>query len=120
MCFDNYPRQTISERVYWYYAIEVGFYLSLIVSQFSDVKRKDFWQMFLHHIITIALILFSYMCNFFRMGTRVLLLHDTTDYWLELVKMGTYAPKLSSIRDLVFVIFALCWFITRLVAFPLM
>ena len=115
----NYPRQPVADKIYWYYAVEVGFYLSLIASQFTDVKRKDFWLMFLHHVVTIGLILFSYLCNFVRIGTLVLILHDTTDFWLELAKMGTYAPRLQPICDLSFIIFAVSWFVTRLVAFPL-
>jgi ceramide synthetase len=63
--------------------IELAFYWSLIFSQFIDVKRKDFWQMFLHHIVTIALLSFSYVVNFLRIGTLVLVIHDFGDFWLE-------------------------------------
>ena len=63
--------------------IELAFYWSLIFSQFIDVKRKDFWQMFLHHIATILLLSFSYVVNFVRIGTLVLVIHDFGDFWLE-------------------------------------
>jgi ceramide synthetase len=63
--------------------IELAFYWSLIFSQFIDVKRKDFWQMFIHHIATISLLSFSYIVNFVRVGTLVLIIHDCGDYWLE-------------------------------------
>jgi hypothetical protein len=66
--------------------IELAFYWSLVFSQFIDVKRKDFWQMFIHHIATIALLSFSYIVNFLRVGTLVLVVHDAGDYWLEVIK----------------------------------
>jgi hypothetical protein len=66
--------------------IELAFYWSLVFSQFIDVKRKDFWQMFIHHIATISLLSFSYIVNFVRVGTLVLVVHDCGDYWLEVKK----------------------------------
>lgn len=51
--------------------IELGFYISLMFSQFMDVKRKDFWEMFVHHIVTILLLTLSWTCNLTRIGTLV-------------------------------------------------
>lgn len=39
--------------------------------------------MFLHHVVTILLILTSYVIAQFRIGTVIMFLHDSTDYWLE-------------------------------------
>jgi ceramide synthetase len=33
---------------------------SLVITQFFDVRRKDFWEMFIHHLTTIALMGFSW------------------------------------------------------------
>lgn len=63
--------------------ISLSFYWSLAISQFRDVKRKDFWQMFVHHIATILLMAFSWVCNLIRVGTLVLLVHDCADIFLE-------------------------------------
>jgi len=60
-----------------------SFYWSLMFSQFFDVKRKDFWQMFVHHLTTISLLGFSWVCNLTRVGSIVLLLHDSADILLE-------------------------------------
>jgi hypothetical protein len=107
----------MTSDVYYYYTLEISFYLSLLVSQFFDVKRKDFWQMFLHHIVTLSLLIFSLMCNFQRVGTFVLVLHDTADSSLELAKMGQYC-KFKWLSDPMFALFALIWFVTRLVIYP--
>jgi len=65
--------------------MSLSFYWALAVSQFVDVKRKDFWQMFVHHICTICLLSFSWICNFHRIGTLVLLTHDCGDIFLEVI-----------------------------------
>ncbi|CAF0957648.1 unnamed protein product [Adineta ricciae] len=116
-CWLNYPDHRLTNDVFWYYMIELAFYWSLVFSQFIDVKRKDFWQMFLHHIATIALLSFSYIVNFVRIGALVLVIHDCGDYWLECAKMAKYA-KAQRICDTSFGVFALVWFITRLCYYP--
>ena len=113
--------------------LELAFYWSLVFSQFIDVKRKDFWQMFLHHIATILLLSFSYIVNFVRIGSLVLVIHDFGDFWLEVsceynenitsdsysegAKMAKYAHA-QKICDTLFVVFALVWFVTRLCYYP--
>lgn len=67
----DFPHHDMTNDVWWYYMIELGFYISLTFSQFLDVKRKDFWQMFVHHIVTIMLMAFSWTCNLTRIGTLV-------------------------------------------------
>ena len=103
--------------MYAYYIISLGFYVSLLVSQFFDVKRKDFWQMFVHHWVTIALMIFSITCNFARIGCVILVLHDSADFWLELAKIGLYTKK-EILSHFSFALFTIVWFITRLVIFP--
>jgi len=97
--------------------IELSFYWSLSISQFFDVKRKDFVEMFIHHVTTIALLSLSWTCNLTRCGSLVLLVHDCSDVFLELAKMLHYA-KLNTLCDVIFGIFVLVWTFTRLGLFP--
>lgn len=117
-CWTNYPHQSVSSDVWWYYMISLAFYWSLMVSQFFDVKRKDFWQMFAHHLVTIFLMDFSWVCNFHRVGSLVLVIHDCADIFLEAAKMAKYA-KYQNTCDIIFAIFTLIWIVTRLGVFPL-
>ena len=96
---------------------ELGFYWGLLGTQFIDVKRKDFWMMFVHHAATILLMSFSWTCNFFKVGTLVLIIHDVADIFLESAKLCKYggAKKLS---EVLFGMFAVSWFITRLGIYP--
>ena len=46
--------------------LEMAFYWSLFFTQFSDVKRKDFMEMFIHHLATLALLTLSWTMQMFR------------------------------------------------------
>ncbi|KAL0277237.1 UNVERIFIED_CONTAM: hypothetical protein PYX00_004591 [Menopon gallinae] len=116
-CWVNYPHQSVSNDVWWYYMISLSFYWSLTMSHFSDVKHKDFWQMFIHHIATIMLMDFSWVCNMHRIGSLVLVVHDCADIFLEAAKMAKYAKR-QKICDALFVMFTIIWIVTRLGLFP--
>ena len=116
-CWFDFPFHAVTNDIWWYYMIELSYYWSCIISQFFDVKRKDFWEMFLHHIATIALLSISWTTNFFRVGTLVLWVHDLADVFLETAKMFKYLGK-NVISDLLFYGFAASWVITRLGYLP--
>ncbi|RZF39715.1 hypothetical protein LSTR_LSTR003957 [Laodelphax striatellus] len=116
-CWTGYPYQTVSNDIWWYYMISLSFYWSLTASHFFDVIRKDFWQMFIHHICTILLIMFSWVCNLHRVGSLVLLVHDCADVFLEAAKALKYG-KYQKACDAVFAIFTIAWIATRVIIFP--
>ncbi|CAL8395986.1 unnamed protein product [Boreogadus saida] len=116
-CWNGYPKQPVPEAHYWYYIMELGFYLSLLLCVSVDVKRKDFKEQIVHHIATIFLIGFSYCANFLRVGTLVMLLHDSSDFFLESAKMFNYAGWRKTC-DILFVLFSVVFLVTRLVIFP--
>ncbi|XP_038163873.1 ceramide synthase 2-like [Cyprinodon tularosa] len=116
-CWRGYPKQPVANAHYWYYMLELSFYLSLLLSVSVDVKRKDFKEQVVHHIATIFLICFSYCANYVRVGTLVMLVHDSSDFLLESAKMLHYAV-MTRICDSLFVIFAVVFLVTRLVVFP--
>jgi len=140
-CYYNYPYHSVTSGVWWYYMISMAFYWALSFSQFFDVKRKDFWQMFVHHIATILLMCFSWAVNLTRVGTLVLLLHDSADILLEVklleeasdygflsfrfifivnlqaAKMAKYA-NYQKVCDCIFTVFTILWIVTRIIVFP--
>ncbi|KAJ7993119.1 hypothetical protein DPEC_G00269110 [Dallia pectoralis] len=116
-CWRGYPKQPVAEAHHWYYITEMGFYWSLLLCVSVDVKRKDFNEQIIHHIATIFLIGLSYCANYVRIGTLVMLVHDSSDFLLESAKMFNYAGWRKTC-DTLFVIFALVFLVTRLVVFP--
>ncbi|KAE8631314.1 hypothetical protein XENTR_v10001148 [Xenopus tropicalis] len=113
----DYPYQPLISSLYWYYIMELGFYSSLLLTISFDVKRKDLKEQIVHHLATIFLIIFSYCANYIRAGSLVMLLHDTADYILELAKMFNYS-KWKRVCDVLFIIFAVVFIVTRLVLLP--
>lgn len=97
--------------------ISESFYWSLMVSQFFDVKRKDFWQMFVHHIATLVLMSLSWVGNLTRIGSLVLVVHDCADILLEAAKMAKYA-NYQKVCDVIFAVFTVLWIGTRLGVYP--
>ncbi|CAG08033.1 unnamed protein product [Tetraodon nigroviridis] len=113
----GYPKQALEPAHRWYYLLEMGFYVSLLLSVSADVKRKDFKEQVIHHITTIFLIGFSYCTNFVRVGTFVMMVHDSSDFLLESAKMFHYAGWRRTC-DSLFVVFAAVFLVTRLLVLP--
>lgn len=118
MCWIGWPEHSVTPDLYWYYMVQAGFYLALSLSLFTDVKRKDFTEMIVHHIATLGLMFFSWMNNFVRIGSLVLLVHDCADPLMEAAKMAKYIRK-ESLCTGFFVAFLLTWIGTRMTLYPL-
>ncbi|XP_021951638.1 ceramide synthase 2 [Folsomia candida] len=116
-CWYNFPHHSIPFDLKAYYLFEFSMYWSLLITISMDVKRKDFWEMFAHHVVTLTLMALGWFVNLTRMACIILLLHDTSDIFLEAAKMGTYVKK-KTFADVTFSLFAIVWIITRLWIFP--
>ncbi|XP_041794167.1 ceramide synthase 2 [Chelmon rostratus] len=113
----GFPKQSMLPSQYWYYILEMGFYLSLVLRLTFDVKRKDFKEQVIHHTATLILLSFSWISNYIRIGTIVMVLHDSSDVVLECGKLFNYA-KWQKTSDGMFVVFTAVFMVTRLVIFP--
>ena len=119
-CWYGYPHHRVEDETRRYYMVQLTFYWFLTCSQIngdSGKRRKDFWQMLLHHIATISLINFSWVLNMVRAGMLVLVLHDSADVLLEIAKVCKYA-NLQKACNSVFALFVLTWIVTRLYIYP--
>ncbi|OXG32937.1 acyl-CoA-dependent ceramide synthase [Cryptococcus neoformans Ze90-1] len=108
----TYPAVPLPALTKFYYLSQLGWWFHQLLVINCEKRRKDHWQMFGHHILTITLVVGSYVMNFTSVGVVIHCLMDFCDILLPLAKMFRYL-SLSTLCDLTFVVFLISWFITR-------
>jgi len=78
--------------------------------------RRDFSEMFLHHIVTIVLILFSYTVNFLPVGSVIMLIMDFSDIFVAVFKMAVDVQ--DTIQNFFFFLMLATWIYFRMYFFP--
>eukprot|EP01114_Cavostelium_apophysatum_P015766 TRINITY_DN4367_c0_g1_i1.p1 TRINITY_DN4367_c0_g1~~TRINITY_DN4367_c0_g1_i1.p1 ORF type:complete len:342 (+),score=50.68 TRINITY_DN4367_c0_g1_i1:116-1141(+) len=117
-CWAGWPNIPLEWDTYQFYLFQLGFYWHSLYAHFVyEVKRKDFWPLLLHHVVTILLIYFSYVIGFHRIGVLVLVCHDINDIVFEYGKTLVYQKK-EPHTTIVFVFIVLFWILSRLFTFP--
>lgn len=117
-----------STGYYVAFVIECSFYIhSLYAALFLDIWRKDSIILMVHHVMTIALLVFTWCARYHRPALVTLFLHDICDIVLEFTKCANYlkaqcngiVKSWERTADIGFLTFTVTWFITRLYLFPL-
>lgn len=118
-----------------YYLVQWAFWIAQILVVNIEEKRKDYAEMFTHHIFTIALLFLSYGYYHTRVGIVILCTMDLVDIILpvsahihysrphfantvqtaKLLKYMGYAK----ICDIFFGLFVVVWLVTRQIFFPM-
>jgi acyl-CoA-dependent ceramide synthase len=78
----TYPTTHLPALTKFYYLAQFGWWFHQIYVINSEKQRKDHWQMFGHHVLTIVLISTSYVASFTRVGTLIHVLMDFCDIFL--------------------------------------
>jgi len=79
---DGFPFQQNPPELRQFYLTAIGFHLSEAVMVLLENPKPDFWEMLLHHSLACSLTSFSYVLNYVRLGSLVLLLHGATDVFV--------------------------------------
>jgi len=92
LCWQNMLSEPISERLkYYYVGLQIPLYLHLVVQHvFESRSSSDGWEMRSHHVVTVILLLLSYVGNLTKIGAICLVYHDVTDILLESAKVLNY------------------------------
>jgi ceramide synthetase len=92
--------------------------------RFLEERHKDYFVMYLHHVVTIALVGVSYHYNYTKIGTIVLFVHDASDVPLDLLKIFNYCqlegPKGLFLVELDYVLTVYTWVHCRFYLFGLL
>lgn len=78
----HWPTRGMSGRLKWYYLVQFAFWLQQIVVVNIEERRKDYAQMYTHHIITSALVFMSYGTYQTKVGNVILCIMDVVDIFL--------------------------------------
>lgn len=120
LCWRDYPHHSISTDVWWYYMLCLAYFWSTTIIQIPKPAHRisDKVQMMSHHLFTILLMVFSWTCNFVRVGTLVLVVHECADVPLQAAKIFKHAG-IDRLTDVMFAVFVILWLATRCCVFPL-
>lgn len=114
---DGYPFQEVPADLTQFYLTAVGYAFSEVAMLLLDRRLPDFWEMLLHHSIACYLVTFSYMLNYLRIGSLVLLLHGATDVLIYASKAIVDTPWIHLIAVSYFgLVSVFVWF--RIYVFP--
>ncbi|CAI2374695.1 unnamed protein product [Moneuplotes crassus] len=99
-----------------YYMAGISYHTSDMIHLFLNSAQKDFFEMLLHHYITIMLIIGSYMTNFWNSGINVMLQMDVGEI---------FVGSLRCINDIwsplicvpLFVVMNIFWVYLRIIVF---
>ncbi|OCL10728.1 longevity assurance proteins LAG1/LAC1 [Glonium stellatum] len=114
----HWPIRRMDGLFKWYYLVQFAFWLQQILVVNVEERRKDYAQMFTHHIITITLIFTSYGYYQMRVGNVILCVMDVVDIILPAAKMLKYLG-FTTACDVAFGIFMATWLVTRHIFFPM-
>ncbi|CAN9122936.1 unnamed protein product [Alternaria alternata] len=110
--WEGWPFREADGLFKWYYLVQWGFWVQQILVVNIEEKRKDYAQMFTHHIFTTALMCLSYGYFHMRVGIVILTIMDFVDIILPTAKLLKYMGY-SNACDYAFGLFVISWVVTR-------
>lgn len=82
--FEGFPHRKHEALFKAYYLLQASYWSQQAVVLILQLEkpRKDFKELVLHHVVTLALIALSYRFHFTHMGIAVYITHDISDFFL--------------------------------------
>ena len=116
--FSKYPYVEYAPILKYYYLISLSYHIDSFVTHITEPPRSDFGEMFLHHFLTMCLIIFSYISNYVRVGSLVMFCHDIVEITVSPIKILVNMHKKDILIFSVYIGLLISWFYTRCFIFP--
>jgi acyl-CoA-dependent ceramide synthase len=89
--YEGFPHRAHESYFKMYYLLQAAYWAqqAIVLMLQLEKPRKDFKELVLHHIITLALIGLSYRFHFTYMGIAVYITHDISDFFLAVSEAHT-------------------------------
>ena len=132
--WQGWPFREVEGVFKWYYLVQWGFWIQQMLVVNIEEKRKDYTQMFVHHIFTTVLLFLSYGYYHMRVGIVILCIMDLVDIILPVSNSNegnrTLTDKQQTAKllkymgyttacDIAFGIFVVSWLATRHILYML-
>ncbi|EJT70990.1 hypothetical protein GGTG_12011 [Gaeumannomyces tritici R3-111a-1] len=111
-----WPSREVDGLMKGYMLAQLAFWMQQILVINIEERRKDHWQMFAHHIITVTLIYSSWRYGYTRVGNLILILMDGVDIVFSSAKCLKYLGY-NRACDVFFGLFMVSWVLARHVAY---
>ncbi|KIX08599.1 uncharacterized protein Z518_03255 [Rhinocladiella mackenziei CBS 650.93] len=94
--FEGFPHRTHEAVFKAYYLLQASYWSqqAIVLLLQLEKPRKDFKELVLHHVVTLALIGLSYRFHFTHMGVAVYITHDISDFFLATSKSLNYLDSI--------------------------
>lgn len=126
----DWPNREVDDPMKTYVLAQWAFWLQQMIVIHIEERRKDHWQMFSHHVVTVALLSACYSYHHTRIGNLILVIMDVVDLFLPVRLSGCLGPDslltdiwqlakclkysgYDKICDLMFGLFVVSWFAAR-------
>ncbi|QDZ22073.1 ceramide synthase [Chloropicon primus] len=114
-CYADFSVEEIPREIMAYYLIEVGWYVSLILKSVVGVGRFDSLVMEFHHVATLALVIWSYVTGFTKIGVVTFFVFNQSNPLLHLSKFLNYVDPGGKTNFYAFVLFTIVFVLSRIV-----
>lgn len=75
----NWPQRELDGLTKVYILAQWAYWMQQVIAVNIEARRKDYWEMIVHHAITISLIAASYAYHQTRVGHLILVLMDIVE-----------------------------------------
>lgn len=116
--WDGYP-YPIDLDMKTFYFVSLAFWLQSLLSFSFEPPRKDGKSLLFHHLLTIYMIIASYLTGLVRYGAAILMLHNFADILFYHSKIFNYT-KMEKLATIGWISFVCVWFYTRHIVFGYM
>lgn len=101
--YSSFPHRSHDAMFKFYYLFQAAYWAqqALVMILGLEKPRKDFRELVVHHVVTLALIGLSYRFHFTYVGIAVYVTHDISDFFLAVSSfLFSLVEKLNRVRVL--------------------
>ncbi|KAJ3538716.1 hypothetical protein NM688_g6479 [Phlebia brevispora] len=106
----DYPHWQMIPELKRYYLMQIAYWCqqSLVVILDLEKPRKDYWEIAVHHVVTLWLVGWSYLINLTLIGNAVYVSMDFPDMFLALSRIFNYM-QWNRTKMTVYTAFIMIW-----------